>query len=119
MVSIEVKLGFTIKGIWQAAQYRKFSNFVYIASVLSPDEIRNAKEGYLFQQAVDFGLGVISLNEKGSGLSISEINSPQRQYPNPVYVDQFLDSFSDKVDGFLDKAGSVILRQLNGAIFGR
>ena len=94
VTTFEVKLSFDIYGLWQAAHYRRFSNYVYLACYEAADVIRNRTDGRLYQLAVEFGLGGRSLTTAGAGakgVKCVEINSPSRQLPQLIELDSFLD----------------------------
>jgi len=98
LTTFEVKLAFDIYSVWQAAHYRRFSNYVYLACYEAPDVIRSRTDGRLYQLAVEFGLGVLSLTPAGPGprgLKCVEINSPDRQTPQLTELDAFLQDYKD------------------------
>jgi len=100
VTTIEVKLAFSIDAIWQAANYRRFSHYVYLACFERPDDIRRKEDGRLYETVVELGLGIISLRAAGAGAkgtSCTEINSPHRQSPKVSEIDRLLDDFHDEL----------------------
>lgn len=93
VTSFEVKLLFDIRAIWQAASYRTFSHYVYLACFESPDEIKEKNDGKLHSLCVDLGIGILSLGRRGAGgrgVETREINAPRRQTPLVEDVDELL-----------------------------
>jgi len=100
VTTFEVKLALDIYAVWQAAHYRRFSNYVYLACYEAPDVIRNRTDGRLYRLAVEFGLGVLSLTPSGQGakgVKCVEINSPGRQLPQSTELDAFLQDYEDVI----------------------
>ncbi len=114
ITSIEVKLSFTVTAIWQAAHYRKFSHFVYLACFENETEMRNSEEGRLYRVCSELGLGVISLSSSGyagKGVKCSEINSPARHNPSIEDVDAFLCDYSQMLPK-LQRPGCILVGQI-------
>jgi len=100
VTSFEVKLLFDIKAIWQAASYRTFSHYIYLACFESPDDIREKNDGKLYSLCVDLGIGILSMGRRGSGgkgVETKEINSPRRQNPLVQDVDELLSDYSNEL----------------------
>ena len=106
LTSMEVKLSFDAKGLWQAAHYRNFSHYVYLACYESPEMLRNRLDGRLYEMAVEMGLGILSLTPAGAGgkgVKCVEINSPIRQTSRLSEVDLLLSAYADLLK--LEKPG--------------
>lgn len=100
VTTIEAKLAFDVEAVWQTANYRQFSHFVYLACFEDGRTIREKLDGRLYTQCVDLGLGVISMGRRGAGgkgVGCFEINAPRRQSPIPQEVDQLLEDYKDKI----------------------
>lgn len=91
VTAVEVKLSLNPQAVWQAAHYRTFAHFVYLACLEDPDDMRKSiHEGRLFSLAATLGLGLLSIHPVGKGLRVDEIHSPGRQMPEPSAVDRIL-----------------------------
>lgn len=110
ITTIEVKLAFDIVGIWQAAHYRRFSHYVYLACFEDAESIRRASDGKLVDAAVSLGLGILTLSPRGRGIGCFELQSPARQTPVSREVDSLLNDYLDLFD--LNHPGIRIATQL-------
>ena len=112
VTSFEVKLSLDVFGLWQAAHYRFFSHYVYLAVYEPPEDV---KANRLYDRAVQLGLGILCLTKSGhagSGVRCTEINSPGRQVPRPAEVDSILADCANLLA--LEKPGKGLLRQISG-----
>jgi hypothetical protein len=112
ITSIEVKVAIDITSVWQAANYRRHSHYVYLASYQSERELRSEVYVQAFEAAVDLGLGVLTLTPSGQGakgVQVREINSPRRQAPSVFEIDSFLTDFEDHLT--LRHPGRIIIQQ--------
>jgi hypothetical protein len=110
ITAIEVKLAFDIVGIWQAAHYRRFSHFVYLACYEDQGAMRRMLDGKLLDIAVELGLGILSLAAAGRGLGCFEISSPCRQQPLAREVDRLLNDYASHLE--LRRPGGRIIDQM-------
>jgi hypothetical protein len=119
---VEVKLALTPQAVWQAAHYRTFAHYVYLACLESPEAMRrDIHEGRLFALATDLGLGLISLRPAGSGakgLRVDEIHSPARHAPEAAEVDRLLTDYENviresDVEGNLRRPGQILAAHLS------
>jgi hypothetical protein len=95
LTTFEVKLHFDAPSVYQAASYRRFSQFVYLACYESDRIIRS--EGRLLSECAELGIGVLSMRTAGrgaAGIAVDELNVPRRQQPSSADVDSFLRSCS-------------------------
>lgn len=114
VATIEVKLSFSAQAIWQAAHYRSFSHYSYLACFETEDEIRSKAEGRLFQVAVDLGLGIIVMTRTGHagrGIRCNEIHSAARQSPRLLELERLLADYRDVFPG-LKRVGRSIIDQM-------
>jgi hypothetical protein len=113
VTTFEVKLEFDIFGIWQAAHYRHFSHYVFLACYTSQQALHEPDEGRLFDIAVDLGLGIIAMTSAGAGgkgVKCDVINQPARQTPLIEELDRLLDNYHDIFD--IKSAGTTIIEQM-------
>ncbi len=114
VAAIEVKLLFDAPAIWQAAHYRRFAHYVYLACYESMEALRTKGEGRLFDLAVELGIGILCLSpggQGGTGVKCQEVHSPIRQNPQRAELDSLLTDYGEKLE--LEKPGQSIARQLN------
>lgn len=100
ITAFEAKLSFETNAIWQAANYRRFSHFVYLACFEDADAIRGKHDGRLYAHCVELGLGILSLRtagQGGKGVSCDEICAPRLQTPHPPEVDRLLDDYAEEL----------------------
>jgi hypothetical protein len=92
----EVKLSVSIEAIYQSLHYTNFSHYVYIAFAQSETTIREARQGRVFNLAVEKGIGVLCLDEQkqeeGGTLGFREIQAPQRYNPENLSINSFLEA---------------------------
>lgn len=91
IASFEVKLKVEPFAVWQAANYKKFSTWVYVAFAKSAKEIKEKDGGAIFSIAVDLGIGVLAFNSSTG--QFEEIHSSSRNLPRPSEVDSFIGDF--------------------------
>lgn len=116
ITAFEVKLNFDIYGVWQAANYRIFSDYVYLACYERPEKIYAAADGRLFETVMHLGLGMISMTSAGyggSGIKCKEILSPRKGDPQAREIDSLLADYKDLLD--VSPAGKVIMDQMSSA----
>jgi hypothetical protein len=96
----EVKLKIDPYAVWQAAHYKKFSTYTFIAFALSEREVRD--QSRVFELAVSLGLGVLVL--EGDAFKI--IQHPARNIPDSseieIITSRFADRFPDTLRNQID-----------------
>lgn len=103
VTSFEVKLKVEPYAIWQAANYKKFSNWSYVAFAKSEREIRDQDDGRVFDLAIEQGIGVLALEVANGIPCFREIHSPVRNTPNSAEFNNFIRDFSKKVNSIKEK----------------
>lgn len=96
ITSFEVKLRVEPYAVWQAANYKRFSSYVYVVFAKSEKEVREKDEGRVFDIAVDLGVGILVLegsNSSGDHV-FKEIHAPARNRPLDIEVNKLLKGYS-------------------------
>lgn len=86
----EVKLKIDPYAVWQAAHYKKFSTYTFIAFAISEHEVRDQKR--IFDLAISLGLGVLVLDNG----SFKAIHYPTRNAPEISEIEVIASRFADK-----------------------
>lgn len=101
LVTVEVKLEFSPKAVYQAASYTRFSHRVWVACVVSSEaheaalELRTADPG-LFDYAVNHGIGILGCRRaQGRSYQVFPVHWPAWHNPEPVEKERFVDRYKD------------------------
>lgn len=90
LVCFEVKLEVVPEAVWQAANYKLFSNYAYVAFAKSESEIRRKCDGRIFELAQSYGLGVLawdSVEKKFNLILDPVVNQPTREKQEAALTD--------------------------------
>lgn len=99
VTSFEVKLKIEPQAIWQAAHYSRFSHYTFVAFALTEEQVRSAER--IFELAVNFGIGVLVLEERGQDqINFKLIHSPTKNNPPASEIETIISRFlgSEKID---------------------
>lgn len=95
ITSYEVKLRVEPYAVWQAANYKRFSSYVYVAFAKTEEDVRGQDGGRVFDIAVDLGVGVLVLENSGvSSPAFREIHAPRRNTPLDAEINSLLVGYS-------------------------
>ncbi|WP_454436155.1 hypothetical protein [Thauera mechernichensis] len=95
ITSFEVKLRVEPYAVWQAANYKRFSSYVYVAFAKTEEDVRSQDGGRVFDIAVDLGVGVLVLENSGvNSPSFREIHAPRRNTPLDAEINSLLGGYS-------------------------
>jgi hypothetical protein len=117
--SFEVKLKVDPQAVWQAAHYSKFSHHSFIAFAKSEREVR--EEERVFDLAVQFGLGILVLEENSDTVKFKQIHSPTTKNPSSIEMNNIIENFIDatafaEVRDFLQQEQRSLARHLIGLL---
>lgn len=101
ITSYEVKLKVEPYAVWQAANYKRFSTYAYVAFAKNESDVREKDEGRVFDIAVDLGIGVLVLDDKnseGDKITFKEIHAPTRNRPSDIEIDNLLRGYKNIED---------------------
>ena len=98
VASFEVKLRIDPYAIWQAAHYKKFSTYTFIAFALSEDDVRESDR--ILDLAISFGLGVLVLDDVNK---FKIIHSPVRNNPSNSEIELITSRFAEKFPSFIEQ----------------
>lgn len=91
ITSFEVKLRVEPYAVWQAANYKRFSSYVYVAFAKNEEDVRSQDGGRVFDIAVDLGVGVLVLeNASDTPPVFKEIHAPRRNTPLDAEINSIL-----------------------------
>lgn len=115
IASFEVKLKVEPFAVWQAANYKKFSTWVYVVFAKSAKEIKEKDNGAIFSIAVDLGIGVLAFNANTG--QFEEIHSSSRNLPRPSEVDSFIGDFYSEFQSKVDESKKELQTTLEIPLF--
>lgn len=91
ITAFEVKLRVEPYAVWQAANYKRFSSYVYVAFAKNEEDVRGQDGGRVFDIAVDLGVGVLVLENASDTLPVfKEIHAPRRNTPLDADINSVL-----------------------------
>lgn len=91
VTSFEVTLRVDHYAVWQADHYLRASSSVYLAFAKKEDEVR--RNDRVLDLAIEFGLGVLVLDDAPGAPRFREIQSPRTTYPPATNVNEIIERF--------------------------
>lgn len=116
----EVKLRVEPEGVWQAAHYKKFSHYSFVA--FAQNEQAVLRDDGVIELAVDLGLGILALdgNDETTTPKFKIIHHPKKNNPSDINIGVIVSRFSPKFPEIQEKIkiqkGEMIKNLMDGNI---
>lgn len=94
ITSFEVKLKIDPYAVWQAAHYKKFSTYTFLAFAQKKEDLLQSDKESILELAISFGLGILTLrNDNDQEFEL--VHFPTRNNPSNREIDILVSRYSE------------------------